>query len=180
MIKKILPLVTALTLSTQVMANEDMHHEKESKFYVVAKALYTLGDTVEEETTTLDGDTGMGFGLDFGYRLEYGFAVEYDFSYSTNTVHAGAIEADADNMTHALDLVYTYEATEALGLFVKAGYEYEEESLENDTTHDDGAVFGAGAEYALNHNYSLVAEYEHSTIEGPKGDSVFAGVMFNF
>jgi len=32
---------------------------------------------------------------------------------------------------------------------------------------------------AMGHDYKFVAEYEHSTIEGPRGDSLFAGVMFD-
>ena len=179
MIKKILPLVAALTLSTQVMANE---HEKEaSNFYVVGKALYILGDDVQHEEAHLEGDSDIGFGIDFGYRVAYGFSVEYDFSYSTNTVTEEEFSADAEYMTHALDLVYTYHATEELGVFAKVGYEYEKEKItdyEIDSS-DHGTVFGAGVEYELTHQYSLVGEYEHSTIDGPRGDSIYFGVMLN-
>ena len=91
-------------------------------------------------------------------------------------------EAKATYYTHALDLVYTYELTETLGVFAKAGYEYEIEDIEeyNIDADDNGLNFGVGVEVAVNHKYKLVAEYEHSTIEGPRGDSIFAGVMYNF
>ena len=183
MIKTLIPALAALTLTTQVMANEMTHEEhahEKSNLYVVAKAMYILGDDIQESTETLTGDSGMGFGIDFGYRIAEGFAVEYDFSYSANTVHLENISADADYTTHALDLVYTYEATEDLGVFVKAGYEYESESIEDETSSDTGAVFGVGCEYSLSHQYAIVGEYEHSLIDGPRGDSIFLGALFNF
>ena len=78
--------------------------------------------------------------------------------------------------------MYTYEFTETLGVFVKAGYEYEIEDIDdyNIDVDEDGFNYGVGVELAMNHKYKLVAEYEHSTIEGPRGDSIFAGVMYNF
>ena len=179
MIKKILPLVTALTLSTQVIAHENEKHE--SNLYVVGKALYILGDDVKHEETTLKGDGGIGFGIDLGYRIAYGFSVEYDFSYSINTVKEAEESADSEYMTHAVDLVYTYPATKELGVFAKVGYEYEKEKI-NDygiDNSDHGTVFGAGLEYELTHQYSVVGEYEHSTIDGPRGDSIYLGIMIN-
>ncbi|HHD78897.1 MAG TPA: hypothetical protein ENK98_04580 [Epsilonproteobacteria bacterium] len=97
----------------------------ESKFYVVAKGMMVLGDTVDEENSILDGDKDYGFGIDVGYRLGNGFAVEYDFSYATNTVTETAggevRDASAKYYTSALDLVYTLEATENIGIFGKVG-----------------------------------------------------------
>jgi len=158
----------------------------ESKFYVVAKGMYMLGDTVDHEASVLDGDKDYGFGIDFGYRIANGFAVEYDFSYGSNTVTetlAGVSEeAKAKYYTSALDLVYVYEVTETFGVFGKVGYEYEWEKISDfdiDST-DHGLVFGAGVEVAINETYKFVAEYEHSTIDSPHGDSIFAGVMYNF
>jgi len=170
----------------EVQIPEVMEHETESKFYVVAKALTILGDKVDHEGSILDGDRDYGFGIDLGYRLGNGFALEYDFSYAKNTVtedNGDTIEeAKAKYYTHALDLVYTYELTENVGVFAKAGYEYEIEEIKDyDIDADDnGFNFGAGVEVAINHKYKFIAEYEHSTIEGPRGDSIFAGVMYNF
>ena len=158
----------------------------ESTFYIVAKGMYMLGDTVNHELAVLDGDKDLGYGIDFGYRFGNGFAVEYDFSYGINTVTetlAGITEeAKAKYYTSAIDLVYVYEMTETLGVFAKVGYEYEWETInayDIDGT-DHGVVFGAGVEVAMNETYKFVAEYEHSTIDGPHGDSIFAGVMINF
>ena len=192
-------LVAALStqLTTQLFAGGDIapvemnepeviEHETESKFYIIAKGLMVLGDTVNHESAVLDGDRDYGFGIDFGYRLGNGFALEYDFSYVRNTVtetvDTDVEEAKATYYTSALDLVYTYELTESLGIFAKVGYEYEWEKISayDIDSRDHDFVFGGGVEVAMNESYKFVAEYEHSTIEGPHGDSIFAGVMFNF
>jgi outer membrane autotransporter protein len=196
--KTLLAAALSAQLTTQLFAGGDiapveihdepmvMEHEAESKFYVIVKALMILGDKVQHDGDTLDGDSGYGYGIDIGYRLGHGFALEYDFSYARNTVTEtngeDVEESKASYYTHAVDLVYTYEFTETLGVFVKAGYEYEIEGIDdfNIDVDEDGFNYGIGVELAMNHKYKFVAEYEHSTIEGPRGDSIFAGVMYNF
>ena len=196
--KKIFAAFFAAQLMTQVYAGGDVEitetleveavEIEESHFYIVVKGLASLGDEAEHEEAILDGDGGYGFGIDLGYRITNGFAIEYDFSYAKNTVkehregHVDEEEVDAHYYTSSLDLVYTYEATETLGLFAKVGYEYEWETIDDlgiDST-DHGFIVGAGIEVALNEQYKLVAEYEHSTIDSPRGDSLYAGLMFNF
>ncbi len=194
-------LIAALStqLTTQLFAGGDivpveayepevMEHEAESKFYVVVAGMALFGDEVTHGEALLDGndDLGYGFGIDVGYRLGNGFAIEYDFTYGRNTVNEitedDEVEAKSVYYTSALDLVYTYEATENLGIFGKVGYEFEWETiseLDIDEKEDD-FVFGAGIEYAINKDYKLLLEYEHSMIEGPHGDALLAGVMFNF
>jgi len=168
---------------------EEVHEQyEESKWYIVLSGAAVLGDEVKEGEALLDGNDkyGYGFGIDVGYRLGNGFAVEYDFTHERTTVKeitaTDKEQATAKYNTSALDLVYTYEATENLGIFGKVGYEYEWEKIpdfEIDSKEHD-FVFGAGIEYALNEKYKLVVEYEKSMIEGPHGDALLAGVMFNF
>ncbi|GIT97281.1 porin family protein [Sulfurovum sp. TSL1] len=162
-------------------------HE-ESKFYVVVAGMTLLGDEIRHGEALLDGNDeyGYGFGIDIGYRLGNGFALEYDYTYGRNTVYEitadEKIKARSTYHTSALDIVYTYEATHKLGIFGKVGYEFEWEKiseLDIDEREDD-FVFGAGIEYALNTKYKLLAEYEHSLIEGPHGDAILAGIMYNF
>ena len=196
--KALLTAALSAQLTTQLFAGGDiapvevhepkaMGHEAESKYYVIVKGLMVMGNKVDHGNSVLDGDKDYGYGIDIGYRLGNGFALEYDFSYAKNTVKEiedGHVlhEATGKYYTHALDLVYTYEFTHTFGVFVKAGYEYEIEKIEAfDIDNDgDGYNFGVGAEVAVNHKYKLIAEYEHATIEGPRGDSIFAGVMYNF
>jgi len=196
--KTLLAAVVSAQLATQLFAGGDiapvevhepevMEQERESKFYMVAKALMVLGSEVNHGEAVLDGDRDYGYGIDFGYRLGNGFALEYDFSYGLNTVSEivdGEVheEARAKYYTSALDVVYTYEITERFAVLAKAGYEYEWEKISayDIDTEDHGFVFGGGVEVAMSESYKLIAEYEHSTIEGPRGDSIFAGVMYNF
>jgi len=196
--KKIFAAFFAAQLMTQVYAGGDVEiaetletevaEVEESHFYIVVKGLASLGAEAEHGEAILDGDGGYGFGIDLGYRIADGFAIEYDFSYAKNTVkehiegHVDEEEADAHYYTSSLDLVYTYEATETVGIFAKVGYEYEWETIDDldiDST-DHGFILGAGVEVSLNENYKLVAEYEHSTIDSPRGDSLYAGLMFSF
>lgn len=195
--KQILTAAVTVQLMTQLYAGgvieeapaavAEVEEAEESRFYIVAKGLATLGDDVTEEEASLSGDNGYGVGIDVGYRLGNGFAIEYDFSYSSNTVTESREgfepeEYDFDYYTSALDLVYTYEVTESLGLFAKVGYEYEWEHIDalDEKNTDHGAVFGVGMEIAMNETYRFVTEYEHSTIKGPRGDGIFAGLMVNF
>jgi opacity protein-like surface antigen len=190
-------VLLAAALATQLFAGGDIvplevhepeviAHETESKFYVIAKALMITGDKVSHGHATLDGERDYGYGIDIGYRLGHGFALEYDFSYASNTVTEDdghdTHEAQAKYYTHAFDLVYTYEFTHTFGVFVKAGYELETEEIKDLHVDDDKDRFnyGVGVEVALNHTYKLLAEYEWSTIDCPRGDALFVGVMYNF
>lgn len=198
--KKLHAVALATYLSTQLFAGGDItpvemsephahaHHE-ETKYYIIVAGMMLLGDEGHHHGTLLDGDNdlGYGFGIDVGYRLGNGFAIEYDFTYGRNNVyeieHNHVMKkAKSEYYTSALDIVYTYEATHKVGIFAKAGYEFEWETIEAldiDEIKDD-FVFGAGIEYTLNEAYKVLVEYEHSLIEGPHGDAVLAGVMYNF
>jgi len=202
--KKILTVLAICGLSAQLFAGGDIapvvepvvevphveevsHDTHGSNFYVIVKGLTILGDDVAHGHDTLDGDQGYGFGIDLGYRIGNGFALEYDFSYATNTVTETdeahhTHDADATYYTHAIHLVYTYHLTHTLGVFVKGGYEYETEEIEDlhIDSNADGFAYGVGLEYAVNDHYTLMAEYEGSDIEGPRGDAIFVGVMYNF
>jgi len=167
----------------QGLAYEAKEREK-SDFYVVFKGLTVLGDKVLHEGNALEGDNGYGFGIDFGYRLGSGFAIEYDFAYAQNTITEVATqeEGDARYYSHSLDLIYTYELTESFGIFAKGGYEYETETVDifNIDEDDSGFIVGAGIEWSIDETYALIAEYETSSIEGLRGDALFAGLMVNF
>jgi opacity protein-like surface antigen len=191
--KIVLTTLLSLQFASQLFAGGDIapvepvqevaEYESESNFYIIFKGLMIIGDTVTHEEAVLDGDRDYGYGIDLGYRLGNGFALEYDFSYASNTVKEDDENASkATYYTSALDLVYTYEITESLGIFGKVGYEYEWEKISNFEidSRDSGFVYGAGIEVAMTEAAKFVSEYEHSTVKGPHGDSIFAGVMFNF
>jgi len=199
-------MISALTiysLATQIYAGGDVvpmentapsevveahtEHETHGRFYVIVKGLTISGDTAPHGDTTLDGDRGYGFGIDVGYMFGNGFGLEYDFSYATNTVtetdeHHHSEEANGKYYTHALDIVYVYHLSHTVGIFVKAGYEYEIEEIKDFhiDSEANGALFGFGFEVSMNEDYRFVAEVEKSNIDGPRGNSIFAGVMYVF
>ncbi len=189
-------ILFATALSAQLFAGGQMvvpvevpeleRVESESKIYMVVSGMMLLGDSVKHEEALLKGDRDYGLGIDVGYRLGHGFAIEYDFTYAQNTVTEilgkEVEKATATYYTSALDLVYTYEATQKVGIFGKVGYEYEWEKISdyNIDNQEHDFVLGGGVEIAMNEKYKFVGEYEHSTIKGPHGDSLFVGVMFNF
>ncbi|BCD68877.1 hypothetical protein NitYY0918_C1796 [Nitratiruptor sp. YY09-18] len=77
-------------------------------------------------------------------------------------------------------MAYTYEVTEELGILFKVGYEYEYEKSDSEKSHDTGFVYAAGFEYAIDPAWKIIGEYEKSTINGPKGDMITLGIMYNF
>jgi len=171
---------------TEVAETEEVEVE-ESRFYIVTKALASLGAEVEHGDALLDGAGGYGIGIDLGYRLGNGFAIEYDFSYAKNRVTEKVIgfepeKVDAHYYTSSIDLVYVFEVTETVGIFGKVGYEYEWETIDalNIDSRDDGFIAGLGLEVGINERYKFLLEYEHSTIDSPRGDSLYAGLMYNF
>ncbi len=193
--KTVLIALLVAQLFTQVQAGGDIEpvmeteavETAESPFYIVAKGMMIFGDSVNHETSLLDGDMDYGYGIDLGYRIGNGFAVEYDFSYSSNRIKETKSNGDVEDVkgryyTSAIDFVYTYELTEELGVFGKVGYEWEWEKITalDVDSNDNDFVFGVGLEVAMDENFKFVTEYEHSLIEGPRGDSLFAGIMYSF
>lgn len=188
--KLIISTLICMSATPLVMAKE--HHGKSGEFYVVAKALMTTSETISEgNDVTLHGDTGGGIGIDLGYTLPYHFAVELDTSYSQNNVTETKVdrhgdiekeEARAKYWTYAMDVTYTYPVTNLIGIMGKIGYEFEHESIsELDINgNDSGLVYGAALEYHLSEHYEALLEYEGSTIESPRGSSVYAGLKYIF
>ncbi len=189
--RKFLTLLTLCSLSSLTIQAAELEKnemkEKKSDFYVAAKALVTLGNTITEEEATLDGGVGKGFGIDLGYRIANGFAVEVDATYDTNTVteEKDGIKEDYTGtyLTSSFDVVYAHELVENLELFGKIGYEIEYEKI--DTIADSyesttGFIYAAGMEYEVAESVAVLAEYEVTTIDGPRGNSVFLGMLYNF
>ena len=67
-------------------------------------------------------------------------------------------------------------------LYAKSKCYGEIEEIEdfNIDTDENGFNYGIGVEVAVNHKYKVISEYEHAVIDGPRGDSLFVGVMYNF
>ena len=178
----------SLVASESVEHNAE-HHKELTPYYVAVKGMYTLGDDYTNDYGIKEeGDAGYGVAVDFGYYFYKNFAVELDFTYENGDVTAyeeeegelRAISETAEYYTSSLDLVYMFKPIHELGILFKVGYEYEYETIADESNDETGFVFAAGLEYHLSHHYRAIAEYEHSTIDGPKGDAIFAGIVYNF
>ncbi|MDF1878317.1 outer membrane beta-barrel protein [Sulfurimonas sp. SAG-AH-194-C20] len=184
-------LLLISSLSMVSVYAEEMHleeHASENNFYVSTKAIYSLGASVEEEAVTLKGSSGGGLGIDVGYKLGAGFSVELDVAY----VEANIVEKDKITLeertvkgsftTSSLDVAYIHHVTHELEAFIKGGYEYEFEKINDldvDTTNS-GLVYAVGIEYELNHTSAIALEYEGTTIKGPRGSIASLGYVYSF
>jgi len=155
MTKIISVLIASSLVALSGYASEVEHvHSKQTNFYIATKAMVTLGSTVTEETSTLKGEKPSG----------------------EQQTMAGTY------VTSSLDVSYTYKATHELGLFVKGGYEYEFEKIAdlNVDAINSGFIYAAGTEYEINETMAFIGEYEVTTIKGPRGNSIFAGLVYSF
>jgi len=193
MIKKITVASLALIMSSSTVIAKE--HTKSGEFYVVAKALLTTAETIQEgHGVEVEGKKGGGIGFDIGYTLPNHFAIEFDASYSGNslrekhTVTEGAEEkveikdVKGHYWTYALDVTYTIPLTHEIGIMGKLGYEFEHEIINklDINAHDSGIVYGAGIEYHLSEHYEALLEYEGSAIDSPRGSSVYVGIKYIF
>lgn len=191
--KKRLTTLTLATLlsTTLLLANEEVNAEdegesfrhKEEKVYFVVKGLTTAGDTITEEEAKIEGKNGRGIGVDIGYRTGMGVNFEVDYAYTkldvTEKGGAEEISTTGDYHSISLDLLYAYHINEPLAVFAKAGVEYEMEKIDklDVDKSDTGLLYGVGVEYELKENITLILEYEDTTIEGPKGYTLGAGLV---
>ena len=188
MTKIISALIASSLVALSGYASEVEHvHSKQTNFYIATKAMVTLGSTVTEDTSTLKGGTGEGLAVDLGYRAGYGIAVEIDGTYALDTITEKKSSGEQQTMagtyvTSSLDVSYTYKATHELVLFVKGGYEYEFEKIAdlNVDAINSGFIYAAGTEYEINETMAFIGEYEVTTIKGPRGNSIFAGLVYSF
>lgn len=188
----IVPLALLLiTASASAQEAEASGHtapiHSETGFYTALKGVVTLGRTKEEETSTLEGNKGRGIGLELGYKVGMGFSIESDATYVRNTVTEKKVGEEDKTASGAytsvsLDLAYAYHLTHHLAAFAKGGYEYETEKIDDLGINGNatGVIYAAGAEYALSDHAALMVEYEGTTIDGPLGDMVFAGMLYHF
>lgn len=176
-----------LMLNASELESHSKKHITESSVYIATKAMYTLGSTVQEETSTLDGGTGEGLAVDVGYRVGNGFSVEVDGTFAEDTILETKLNGEQKNMsasyvTTSLDVAYMYHANHELGLFVKGGYEYEFEKIAdlNVDAINSGFIYAAGTEYEVSETMAVIGEYEVTTIKGPRGNTLFLGMVYSF
>jgi len=191
--KKVTVASLALIMSMSIGIAKE--HAKVGEFYIVTKALLTTSETIREANgVEIEGRRGGGIGIDIGYTLPHHFAVELDTSYSNNSVREKRIviegleekleieNAKGHYWTYAFNVTYVLPVTHDIGILGKVGYEFENETINklNINSHDSGVVYGAGIEYHMNEHYEALLEYEGSTIDSPRGASLYAGIKYIF
>jgi len=157
---------------------KDKLHNETTPYYLALKYIYAFGDNYEDVT----GDKGYGIGIDLGYRLYHHLSIEIDFTYENSNV----IDAEENSRedikyyTTSLDLVYAYEVFHRTSIIFKTGFEIEYEKEKKSTKKSEGIIFAVGVEYDINSRYKFISEYEKSTVNGPKGDVIMMGIVYNF
>ena len=183
--------LAGLLSSSVVLANEEKVTENESEnfrhkeenVYLVVKGLVSAGDTITEEDAKVKGSNGRGIGIDLGYRTGMGLNFEVDYAYTkmdiTEKSTAEEINTTGDYHSVSFDVLYAYHINEPLAVFAKGGIEYEVEKIDklDVDKSDNGFLYGAGIEYEVKENMALIFEYEDSTIDGPKGYTLAAGLV---
>ncbi|QSZ42684.1 outer membrane beta-barrel protein [Sulfurimonas aquatica] len=186
-------VLAALALSGMVSINvyaskiESEEKSVQNDFYIALKALATLGNSIKEETTTLEGDMGKGVGVDLGYELTHGFSIEVDATYVENSVKETLANGDSEEfsasyITTSLDIDYKYHLTHEAALIAKVGYEYEIEKIKglDINNNETGYIVAAAVEYEISEHMALLGEYEYTSIVGPRGNGIFAGIVYGF
>ena len=182
--KKVFIAICITIMSMNLMAEETGHHNSHSGLYVISKALVTTSVKVDHEGNTLESGIGRGLGFDLGYKITNSLAIEADFSYDQNEIEENndGIKIDAKYYTYAVDVAYTKHLNHSISFMAKLGYELEDEQIHelHISQFNQGFIYGLGLEYVLHDQHELVVEYEHSTIESTRGQSIFLGVKHSF
>lgn len=174
-------IIFLLATSLTILSSHSFEDKKD--YYIVFKSLMGMGEEVKEENEVLNGTKGFGLGLDFGYRLNHNFALEYDLSYEKNSIEReGEKDITGKYQTHGLDIVYTHHFNHHIGVFIKAGLEFEHEMISDldINNFENGLAYGLGVEAQLYKNVNFLIEYEQSTIKGSRGDALFVGILYEF
>ena len=158
-------------------------------FYAVPKAVVIVGDTIMHGDYQLDGDSGVGIGVDLGYSFTKNYAVELALTHveadvTEDDLHGHVEEGDAEYTTYGVMGVYSRTITGHLRGLVKLGYAWEYEKV-TDVHHPfkttlSGIAYAAGLEYGISDNMEIVVEYEGAEVVSSRGDSLMFGLKYKF
>ncbi|MCW8953960.1 MAG: porin family protein [Sulfurimonas sp.] len=179
-------VVTALSL---VALSQSANASGGAGFYAVPKAVVIMGDTIMHGAYELDGDTGVGIGVDLGYAIDSNFAVELALTHveadvTEDDLHGHVVKGDAEYTTYGVMGVYSRTITGHLRGLVKLGYAWEYEKI-TDVHHPfkttlSGIAYAAGLEYGISDNMEVVFEYEGAEVVSSRGDSLMLGLKYKF
>ncbi|MCK4875079.1 MAG: porin family protein [Sulfurimonas sp.] len=156
-------------------------------FYAVPKAVVIMGDTIMHGAYELDGDSGVGIGVDLGYSFTENYAVELALTHAEADVteddlHGHVVKCDAEYTTYGVMGVYSRTITGHLRGLVKLGYAWEYEKMDDIHIKEtlSGIAYAAGLEYGFADNMELVVEYEGAEVVSSRGDSLMVGLKYKF
>ena len=121
------------------------------------------------------GRLGLGYKIKGGYAVELGYSDLGEYSYSAGS----PMKATAYDLT----LVKSYNVAKNVDVNWKLGYAPSEVKLNNTTKSADTAVYGLGAAYSLDKNWSLTADwyrYHDFAALSTKVDTLQFGAKYNF
>jgi len=159
-----------------MMASE----QADGRWYMALKGTHISGGEKEE----LKGKGGFGSGIELGYEFAEHFALEGMYvQASTDEATSDEETATGDYTTYGVNAAYIQHITHHMMLVGKVGYVNEHEEIHLAHAHkadETGFDFGVGVEYEVNPSFEVLAEYEHESIEGTRGDDFFLGAKYIF
>ncbi len=174
--------LAAALAASPLYASEEAGHGSHGghNYYAAVKVVRTMGDDVHGLHPG-SGTAASGFGLDLGYKLSHNLAVEFAYTKADGDIDYLHLPSEAVTYTTmAINGVYMHHLSDGLALVGKLGMLKESEDVAGHTASDTGLGYAVGVEYRLSGGMELLAEYEGSGIESPRGAALMAGVKFGF
>jgi opacity protein-like surface antigen len=178
--KVVVSVLSVLALSSNVNASSSEHS---GGFYVVPKVVVIVGDTITHYGDVLNGDTGVGIGIDLGYSFTENIALELAATYVEADIKKNGVDkGDAEYTTYGANAVYSRTIIGHLRGLVKLGFAWEHERMSEAHIKETlkGATYAAGLEYGINDNMELVFEVEGANVTSSRGEGVMFGLKYKF
>lgn len=180
-LSKIIVGATALLALSQTVNASSAEHA--GGFYIVPKAVVIVGDTITHHGHVLNGETGVGIGIDLGYSFTENYALELAATYvEADVVEDGHDEDTAEYTTYGANAVYSRTIIGHLRFIGKLGFAWEHERMSKLHIKETlkGATYAAGLEYGINDNMELVFEVEGANVTSSRGEGVMFGLKYKF
>ncbi len=177
-------IVSGLTLlAVSQTAYASSSSEDKSGFYIVPKAVVILGDTIMHHGHKLNGETGVGAGIDLGYSFNANYAVELSATHAeADVVEDDHVEDTAEYTTYGFNFAYTRILVGKFAILAKLGYSWEYEKMDNLHIKEtlDGLTYALGFKYGIADNMDFVFEAEGANVTSSRGESLLFGLKYKF
>lgn len=157
--------------------------EDKKNYYIVPKAVVVIGDTITHHGHEIDGEAGVGVGVDLGYSINTNYALELSATHAEASVIEDAHVKDrAEYTTYGVNAVYTRNLVNHLGFLAKLGYGWEYEKMDKLHIKEtlDGVTYAVGLEYGVADDTEVVFEVEGANVTSSRGESLLFGLKHKF